>query len=490
MAFSRDYKEVYAAFLIKMAWSLEIVAVLIGLMISLVVSINASQSYTNGMEGAGFLGTTSNMLVAGLPFVLVAIVELCKIPLTFTFMAVSDLKWRLIFAFFVFFLCLITFETMVNGFERNFANLNYAIDTRKNQIENINSEIGLLDIRKARVQTIIEEELLAEVDAQQADINSSYSESVKRINVDTKSVLEKIDYSFREEIEAEIDQLMARRDEYYVQWNSEREALDERFSKILLGNISDSRGERERLVAELDALKREKAARLSDATFLTRAGIEKRFDALITAKDKQIADIATGYMGGDALTKQAVMEEQFKAQTTFMNAKYQGRIDEANARIAAKKQEILDKEQANIELESNVLANADKSKSRYLGIKRDAEKQLNTYFESKSEELAEILRQVREIEDKVFRLKNDQRNIQAEINLLISQNQVYRIAMYAYGKESPVDVERQMVAVVALIWFGSLALIASVTGVMLSLAGFYLRRVLLDKAESMSPSDV
>lgn len=51
--------------------------------------------------------------------------------------------------------------------------------------------------------------------------------------------------------------------------------------------------------------------------------------------------------------------------------------------------------------------------------------------------------------------------------------------MYAYGAESPSEVDRQMVGIVALIWFGSLALIASVTGVMLSLAGFYMRRELM-----------
>jgi len=172
MAFSREYKEKYADFLIKMAWSVEVVAVLIGLMISLVVSINAAESYATGKEGAGFLSTTSNMLVAGLPFVLVAIVELCKIPLTFTFMAVENVKWRVIFACFVFFLCLITFETMLNGFERNFSNLNYAIDTRKNSIANIESEIGLLEIRKARVQTFTEAELTAEIDTEQTEIDS------------------------------------------------------------------------------------------------------------------------------------------------------------------------------------------------------------------------------------------------------------------------------------------------------------------------------
>ena len=473
MAFSREYKDKYASFLIKLAWSVEIVAVLIGLMISLVVSISASQAFMSGQEDAGFFGTTSNMLVAGLPFLLVALVELCKIPLTFTFMAVTNVKWRLIFMFFVVFLCTITFETMLNGFERNFSNLNFAIDTRKNQIENINAEIGLLEIRRDRIQKFTEEDLLEEVSAEQSDIDSTYSSNVRRTEANTKALLDQIDYSFKDEIDAEIDGLMVRRDSYYEDWNTERAEIEARFSTILLGNISDSRGEKERLVEELEALKREKRQRVREAGFLTRAGVEKRYNDMIAAKDRQIAEISTGYLGGDALTKQAVMEDQFKAQMAFMNDKYQGRIDDINARIEAKKQEIIDKEQANISLESTLLSNADKSRARYLTIKRDAEGVLSAYRQEKESELATIGRQVEEIEDKVFMLRNDQRNIQANINMLISQNQVYRIAMYAYGKESPIDVERRMVGVVALLWFGSLALIASVTGVMLALAGFY-----------------
>lgn len=485
MAFSREYKDKYATFLIKLAWSVEIVAVLIGLMISLVVSISASQAFMSGQEDAGFFGTTSNMLVAGLPFLLVALVELCKIPLTFTFMAVTNVKWRLIFMFFVFFLCTITFETMLNGFERNFSNLNFAIDTRKNQIENINAEIGLLEIRRDRIQKFTEEDLLAEVEGEQSQIDSTYSANVRRTDANTKALLDQIDYSFKDDIDAEIDALMVRRDSYYEDWNTERAEIEERFSTILLGNISDSRGEKERLVEELEALKREKRQRVKEAGFLTRAGVEKRYNDMIAAKDRQIAEISTGYLGGDALTKQAVMEDQFKAQMAFMNDKYQGRIDDINARIEAKKQEIIDKEQANISLESTLLSNADKSRARYLTIKRDAEGELDAYRQEKESELAIIGRQVEEIEDKIFMLRNDQRNIRANINMLISQNQVYRIAMYAYGKESPIDVERRMVGLVALLWFGSLALIASVTGVMLALAGFYLKRILLEEAENV-----
>ena len=48
--------------------------------------------------------------------------------------------------------------------------------------------------------------------------------------------------------------------------------------------------------------------------------------------------------------------------------------------------------------------------------------------------------------------------------------------MYWDGKESATEVERSTVGLVALLWFGSLSLIAAVCGVMLALAGFYLRR--------------
>lgn len=87
------------------------------------------------------LDGTSAVLVAGLPFLLIAVVELCKIPLTFAFMSVNHVAWRLLFLVFVLFLCMITFETMLNGFERNFSNLNRAIDERNNDIESAESEI-------------------------------------------------------------------------------------------------------------------------------------------------------------------------------------------------------------------------------------------------------------------------------------------------------------------------------------------------------------
>ena len=48
--------------------------------------------------------------------------------------------------------------------------------------------------------------------------------------------------------------------------------------------------------------------------------------------------------------------------------------------------------------------------------------------------------------------------------------------MYAYNVADGNAVTKQMLGTVALLWFGSLSLIAAVCGVMLALARFYLRR--------------
>ena len=104
MLYSKLYISNYSRFLVALAWTVEILAVLIGLTISIVVSVSAYNSFSSSGD-VSLLDGTSAIVVAGLPFVLIAVVELCKIPLTFAFMAVRNLAWRNLFLVFVTFLC-------------------------------------------------------------------------------------------------------------------------------------------------------------------------------------------------------------------------------------------------------------------------------------------------------------------------------------------------------------------------------------------------
>ena len=471
--FDFRYTDQYASFLIRLAWTVEIIAALIGLTISIIVGVSAGLS---DQFEESLLGQGASVLVAGLPFLLVAVVELCKIPLTFAFIAVESTSWRLLFLFFVLFLCLITFETMFNGFERNFSNLNYAIDTYKNQIEDLDAEEELVQWRMDRVQTFTQEDLVQEIDQRQGEIDAVYAASVTSARNNAEKAVAGIDYSFRDEIPQEIEALMRRRDTYYEQWSVEREGIENRFSGLLLDNISDSRGEKERLLAERNALQVELAGALAAANFLTRSTVENKYRTLISEKDQRIADITEGYLGGDAIVQQSQMEGQLKGQLAFTAAKYQGRIDDVN-KLIEDQQALLMERDADVQ---SALVGAEQaaqsSINRFFAVKKSNEQVLEAYSEERQAELDVIMQSVYVLEDKVLALRNAKRKAATKINHLINQNQIYRLAMYAYGTDRPSDVDRGMIGIVAFIWFGSLALIASVTGVMLALAGFYLRR--------------
>ena len=99
MLYSKTYVSNYSRFLVALAWIVEVLAVLIGLTISIVVSVSAYNSFASA-DDVSLLDGTSAIVVAGLPFVLIAVVELCKIPLTFAFMSVRNVAWRSLFLVF------------------------------------------------------------------------------------------------------------------------------------------------------------------------------------------------------------------------------------------------------------------------------------------------------------------------------------------------------------------------------------------------------
>jgi len=473
MYFDRKNFSYYSTFLIRLAWTVEIIAVCIGFMISILVSVSAFRSSTDSI---GFLDSTSAILIAGLPFLLIAVVELCKIPLVFTFMNVRSKYWRSIFPLFVLFLCLITFETMLNGFERNFSNLNRAVDNRNNEIINIDSQIALLEKRRGYAQKFTEDDLTIEVEQKNEFLDQELNRNVRRINAVESNQLSGIDRGFEPQLDAEIRELMTLRDKYYDNWNSEKELIEERFTTMLVENVSGSRDERTRLLNDLNSLKEEMRVAMEDASFLTRSGVERKYRQLVKEKEQQLNGITTGYLGAAALEKQSLMENQLRQQIAFVNSKYERRIGDVNDRLDSKKQEIVDRYAENDAIEKEVVSKAKNERSRYYSANSRGKNSVEQYLEAKQVELEVITATVFKFDQQIFELENQQRILNNESNQLINQNQVYRLAMYIYGKSSVDGVDKRMLGVVAILWFGSLALIASVTGVMLALASFYLRR--------------
>ena len=103
-------------FLIKLAWAVEIIVALIGLLIGVIVVLRAQGYETTGAVSA--IDPTLDDLLFGLIFVIVAIVEITKIPLATAVYFAAKLSWRVIFLIALFLVNVSTFETIVTGFER------------------------------------------------------------------------------------------------------------------------------------------------------------------------------------------------------------------------------------------------------------------------------------------------------------------------------------------------------------------------------------
>ena len=78
---------------------------------------DAWQSVPKEERGAS---TTINAFLGGLPFLVIAVIEVTKIPLAEGVYKVRHFGWRLLTTFGLIGLTFVTFETMFTGLERQF----------------------------------------------------------------------------------------------------------------------------------------------------------------------------------------------------------------------------------------------------------------------------------------------------------------------------------------------------------------------------------
>ena len=132
----------YGGRLVAIAWTIEIIAASIGLFIGISSAIS-SIAYYQGLEGSEVMigSTFTNTFIGAAPFIIIAAVELTKIPLALGFYRTKRLVWRLLFLVTLLLLVFVTFETMYNGLERNFSALESKIQEPRRQFQEQNSKL-------------------------------------------------------------------------------------------------------------------------------------------------------------------------------------------------------------------------------------------------------------------------------------------------------------------------------------------------------------
>ena len=103
-------------FLYRMAWGIEILVATIGLFIGILI-IRGAQGVTDASDLMA-RGISLNDLTIGMIFIIVAVVELTKIPLATAVYYSVRLSWKIVFLIALLLVNVSTFETIVTGFER------------------------------------------------------------------------------------------------------------------------------------------------------------------------------------------------------------------------------------------------------------------------------------------------------------------------------------------------------------------------------------
>jgi hypothetical protein len=461
--------------LLIFAWIIEVFAVLIGLAIALMQGVVSYTESTADKPMVGFSGW-ANITIAVLPFLMVAIVELTKIPFVQAFYKSTLFRWKLIFGCCLCFIALITFESAMNGFERNYSAMMTGIDKYKKELVNVEESMVPLFEQRIRLETLTAEKIEAE-----------YSERLKQIsgerdstaNIITKRIAD-IRGSVQSEMTRNLEQQILDKRQVTSQLQSEMSAELSRLTTELNASLNSSntdlRIQREninnQLNTEIDNLKllRQKFEKEIEDTFFNAGAVRKRANYEISAKEKVIDTMRTKLLGLSATTNEQKMRENYQGNVVRVRDDFNKRISSVDTEIRSLSSDLqrnLGQRQSDVSLQ---LKTHQDELSRVNLLFTEQQKQNEERRQNDLALLTQNTALITQLTGTIQQQQNKRIALRDLINQKVGDNQIYRMAQWYFDKESAADLERSQVAGIAVFWFGSLAALIAFTGILLALA--------------------
>ena len=463
------------------AWVIEIIAVLTGIAITIMVGID---TYNKNLAITGIgKGVTNytNVAIASLPFLMVSIVELAKIPTAQAFYVTVNKFWKILFAAVLAFLALITFETALNGFERNFTNLNYQVSASRERLDAVNGEVVFLQTQIEEAKTLTRSQIITDFERQNAIFVKNREASMGALNTamsrartakDNTQIkaLETQRADLKEDRKREIDQRQDEIETVTSSWKRKEEQIKED-DELRRKTLIDERQQLEDRLRNLDTAMQAEVR----GAFLKQR-VRERYAPELEKLKRQIDQINGRLRSVSLAEKRNEGLKNYLRQKDQINSKYDTRMKEIDQRIAALDKNIseragftqsdLDRERKRFDEERKRIE-ATYTKNRDEIIKhRD---QRLTTLQEKEAKIAGNEARIATLQEQIAVLRND-------INQRANDNQIYRIAMMFDGNaNTAADVSSAAVNMVGKIWFGSLAMVIATTGILLALASEVVR---------------
>lgn len=483
--------------ILTFAWTIEAAAASVGL----ILAISRLQ------DDVGFQG-----ILASLPFFAVAIMEMTKIPLATVIYHTASKRWRYGFTAILALTMVITFETFVIGFDTYQAQLEKRIKPTIDAVSDLKLKIISIEENQTASESLVRST---------ADIDTDYKNRTATINDKFDKIIggyekQKLGIDKKYEgsgaaVNLQIANLDSQLKEKKTQRNEEKQAL-----KSELENLSQqatSRGETGRdnikniikgLHAELRQLRQDKIQR--EEQIRKKAGSD--YQAC------QIADAASTWgKNCDEIRKQE------RSDLRELDANHRKEVSSKQAKISAQQKAlstapvtVASPEEATIresygsrikQIDTDIdsLQNKKAEKIAELGriqgrrtpsdiaAKKELNKKINAAIGQRNIELSEAKTEAdarrdrsRDAKKGVAGYVGDANKLRsklapkcAELNEVVSSNQVYRLAMQFYGVDEACDLKQEQLTMTQWVWYGSLALVVSALGTALAFAGLVIK---------------
>lgn len=443
-------------FVLRLAIIIEVGVVLIGLGISLAVVFSA-------MEAGSSITT---IFVAAAPFVIVALCEFSKIPLALATWHAR--KSKLLYMLLIFIVSFITFETLFNGFERNFAALTFTAekleikrDGYEANIEDNKSKIA--DIEKEYRQEKIEIKNLIHENAQSREASRASAKiAVERNNRSLTSNRQTLT-----RLKGELQGLNQEKAELLQKLTVEKQSALEARSKSISNRDSVRQEQISSLERKLERTRSQMTTEIDDAFWsVDKQRIRKEYEAQISSLQNQLNKLVDGGL-----------EVNQDASFTFnaIDEQYGLMLEMVDDKIEIKESEI-GKLESIIGSQQRAASNSLAARNRQIDSEFNSEKSRLESIDEKVDTAFDDTRdEIDIIKDENFELKQKIRHLDTDIKQMYLSNQIYRMASHLDGTKELDEIKPKTVTLVAVVWFGSLAFICAIIGPILVLASLHLK---------------
>ena len=467
-----ELNKIYGKRLVMLAWGIEIIAAIIGLFIGISSALFSIEYYSELDESVIVGNTFSNVFVGAAPFIIIAIVELTKIPLALGFYKARKTIWKILFLGTLLMLVLITFQTMFNGLERNFSALESKIQKPRSEFQNKKKELVALEDTLKSIQTKSKQNIEEEFSNKNSQVESERQVQLNNLRLDRDKEIKAISIQIAELTEnyALISDFNGLKSKAARLRNDLRSAQAKHTEDTKLENdVYENRLMQIELAIQtidnnmVEEIKNKSffrsATPIREYAYQIRRPLEIELQELSNEHKKNKSTIDANYKSIEKslLNEIQVTESDLAKVQSVGSGSLEKNIQSLQERI----DEISGKYNLSLEDLNNFF------NKRIDLLKNEREESLR---------LRQIrIKEIPELESQEILIKKELLDLETVINQASRENNIYRITSRFYNKESAADIKVEELKVITSIWFGSIALIAALVGSIIALAGFVLQ---------------